>query len=202
MKNIHRTELNDQQRALVVANMKHADKIAANYAKRGVPIEDLQQEARLALCYAAMRFDPENGCSLATFSTLYINGFLCKFIMRHGYTSYLSKNQRIFVRVISLERLWHHDEDDDMNWEELIGGEDDDEDAEREDAAELLNTLMKSLTDEERELISARYGLEGDPVEVAEYAERMGISPSSVYRRCREILIKMADYAEKYKVER
>jgi len=203
MRNTRNTQMNDQQRAMVVENMKYADRIAANYVGRGMPIEDLEQEARLAMCYAAMRFDPSKGCTLVTFSTLFINGWLCKFIMRHGKKSYLSKQQRVFVRIISLERLSTTDDDgDEMSWEDTIANPDDDEDTDRAETAEMLNFLMTCLTDEERQMISTRFGLNGEDDSIAEKARQHGVSVTTFNARCNKILLKMAEYAEKYRINR
>jgi len=201
MKNKTKKQMNDQQRAMVVENMDYAKAIARRYVRQGVLLEDLEQEACEALCYAAMRFDASRGCTLATFSTLFINGWLSKYIMRHCQHSYLSKQQRMFVRVISLELLKGGD-DDEMDWDEMLNCEADDEAREKAETVELLDFLMSHLTAEEQEIISRHSGLDGDALTLTEQAEQMGVNRITMSLRCKEIMMKMAVCAEKYNVER
>lgn len=55
-----RTDLLDE---VVVLNMGVADAVAARYRSRGIPQDDLQQVAYLALTKAARRYDPESAGS-------------------------------------------------------------------------------------------------------------------------------------------
>ncbi len=193
-------QMNDQQRELVVRAMGYADSIAAKYQHKGIPLDDLRQEARLALCYAAMRFSPENDCELSTYSTLFINGWLCKFIMQHGQQSYLSKNQRFFVRITSLDNACCDDEDDDVSWEDALSCEADREERAREEALETVAFLMEHLTPDERRIVSLHVGFDNDPVELAELAAQMDISEKCMAKRYREIKNKLAACAEEYKL--
>jgi len=198
----NKKQMNDQQRALVIENMDFADKLAANYKGKGVMLCDLQQEARLALCYVAMRFDPDKGIKLTTFATLYINGCLCKYIMRYGQPSYLSKEQRVFVRMVSLESFRGNNEDDDSNWEDFVRNPNADEDAEKQEAVEIVETLMESLDDNERKILTMQYCLDDKQLSLAEQAEQMGMSISTLLRCRREIMQKLRLTAEKLNIER
>lgn len=193
--------MNDQQRALVVKTMGYADSIAAKYQSKGIPLDDLRQEARLALCYAAMRFNPESDCELSTYSTLFINGWLCKFIMHQGQKSYLSKQQRFFLRVTSLDsNNDDNDDDDSMSLDEALSCAADREEREREEALETVDFIMKNLTSQERKIVALHFGFYSDAVELNKLAEQMGVSDRTMDSIYRDIKLKMAECAEKYEL--
>lgn len=194
-------QLNDQQRAMVVENINYADKIARTYLRKGVMLEDLEQVAREALCHAAMNFDPDKGCKLTTFATVFINGCLSRYIVRHCQHSYLTKQQRNFVKVFSLEQLYCN-EDEEIGWEEKLCCDVAGEDSEEIETFEMLDFLMSQLTAEEQEIISKYAGLNGEAMTITELSAQMGISRMTMSIRCKAIMMKMAECAEKYNVER
>lgn len=59
---------------LVEAHIGFARHVAARYANRGVPDEDLHQVALLALVKAVDRYDPENGAAFTSFAGRTIEG--------------------------------------------------------------------------------------------------------------------------------
>lgn len=195
-------EMNDQQRQLVIDNINYADSIAAKYQNRGVLLDDLQQEARLALCYTAIKYDPDSDCKFTTYSTVFINGWLSKFVMRHGYKSYISKQQRFFMRIISLNANAGGENDENFNLEEVISDEAEREEKERREALETLDFIMQHLTSEEQEIVSLHAGLESDPLEFKEMAKGMRISERSLRSMYRDIMNKMRECAENYKLNK
>jgi len=196
-------QMTDQQRKLVVDNMNYADMLAENYKGRGVMLCDLQQEARLALCYAAMRFDPDKGFKLTTFATLYIHGCLSKYVMRYGYQSYLTKEQRFFVQIVSLDNVHDNDDDDDeSNWEDFMHSPAADDDSEKQEAAEMVQALMECLDDQEKQILTMQYDLDDSHMTVDQQAEAMGISVSTLNRRRNEIKNKLRAAAERYNINR
>lgn len=156
-------ELNDQMRALVMQNIGFADKLAKNFNYTGVDADDLQQEARLAMCQAALRYDPDWGIKFTTFSVKYINGALVHFIMKHGNPSYLHEDQRVYYTILSLDEDLSGDEDDDeITLADMIPADYNGEEAERERIMDRVDEAMACLTDEERELIENCYAFSGD----------------------------------------
>jgi RNA polymerase sigma-B factor len=63
---------------VVEVNLCLADGLAARYAGRGIPSDDLVQVARLGLVRAAHRFDPDAGAEFAAFAVPTIRGELRK----------------------------------------------------------------------------------------------------------------------------
>lgn len=62
----------DARRGLVSANLRLVVKVAARYARYGVPLCDLIQEGNLGLITAAERFDWQRGTRFSTYATYWI----------------------------------------------------------------------------------------------------------------------------------
>lgn len=65
--------------AIAESHMPLASYFAGKYANRGVPQDDLDQVANLALLKALDRFDPDRGIQFSTFAGRTINGELKKY---------------------------------------------------------------------------------------------------------------------------
>ena len=180
-------ELNDLKRALVMQNIGFADKLAKNFNYMGVDAEDLQQEARLAMCQAALRFDPEMGVKFSTFSVKYINGALTYFIKKYGHPSYLREDQRVFYTILSLDEDLSGDNDDDViTLADIIPSDYNGEEAERERIMDRVDEAMGCLDDEERELIESLYAFSGDKdaLEHLREAKYPGLTMRQMRHKC------------------
>jgi RNA polymerase sigma-B factor len=71
--------------SVVEANMGVADAIASHYRRRGIPDDDLQQVAYLALTKAARRFDPEAGHDFLSYAVPTIRGELRRYFRDNGW---------------------------------------------------------------------------------------------------------------------
>jgi RNA polymerase sigma-B factor len=70
---------------LVATNMAVAQSIASRYRGRGIPLEDLEQVAYLALTKAAHRFDPEAGHAFLSFCVPTIRGEVRRYFRDQGW---------------------------------------------------------------------------------------------------------------------
>jgi RNA polymerase sigma-B factor len=76
----------DRLRAeLISTNMPVARSIAVGYRSRGLPLEDLEQVAYLALTKAARRFDPSVGHAFLSFCVPTIRGEVRRYFRDHGW---------------------------------------------------------------------------------------------------------------------
>ncbi|HVM40315.1 MAG TPA: SigB/SigF/SigG family RNA polymerase sigma factor [Acidimicrobiia bacterium] len=70
---------------LIEEHVSFARRLAHRYARRGEPIEDLEQVASLALVKAVERFDPERGVKFTTFAASTIIGELKRHFRDRGW---------------------------------------------------------------------------------------------------------------------
>jgi RNA polymerase sigma-B factor len=71
---------------LVALTMPVAAAVARRYRNRGVPAEDLQQVAYLALTKAVKRYDAEAGHALLSYCVPTIRGEICRYFRDQGWT--------------------------------------------------------------------------------------------------------------------
>ena len=79
------SERADLRADLIATNMPVARSIASRYRSRGIPLEDLQQVAYLALTKAAHRFDPDAGHAFLSFCVPTIQGEVRRYFRDHGW---------------------------------------------------------------------------------------------------------------------
>lgn len=78
----------DRQRLVdevIVANIEMARSVARRYRNRGVPIEDLEQVACVALVRAANQFDPTKADDFLTYAVPTIRGEVRRYFRDHGW---------------------------------------------------------------------------------------------------------------------
>lgn len=71
---------------VVTLNVAVADSLAARYAGRGVPVDDLVQVARLALVRVARTFRPDRECDFLAYAVPSIRGALKRYFRDSGWT--------------------------------------------------------------------------------------------------------------------
>ncbi len=67
---------------LVAASLPFVIKIAKEYRRWGVPLEDLIQQGNLGLLRAAEKYDPEQGCRLITYAVYWIRAEIREYVVR------------------------------------------------------------------------------------------------------------------------
>jgi RNA polymerase sigma-B factor len=70
----------------VLLNISMADSLARQYARRGIPVDDLIQVARLGLVAAANRYDATHGSDFAAYAVPTINGELRRYFRDTGWS--------------------------------------------------------------------------------------------------------------------
>ena len=69
-------------RILVESSLPFVIRIAREYRRWGVPLEDLIQQGNLGLLKAAAKFDPEKGCRLITYAAYWIRAEIRDYVVR------------------------------------------------------------------------------------------------------------------------
>jgi RNA polymerase sigma-32 factor len=71
-------------RRLVEASLPFVVRIAREYRRWGIPLEDLVQQGNLGLLKAAAKYDPEKNCRLVTYAAYWIRAEIRDYVVR-GY---------------------------------------------------------------------------------------------------------------------
>ncbi len=69
---------------LVKASLPFVIRVAKEYRRWGIPMEDLIQQGNLGLLKAALKFDPDQGCRLITYAVYWIRAEIRDYVVR-GY---------------------------------------------------------------------------------------------------------------------
>jgi len=162
--------LNDAQRKLVVDNLDYARRLSAKYAgiaiSKGIDPQDIEQEASLGLCEAAMKYKEGSEAEFTSFAYNF-----CK--------------HRIMVMLSPSE---YTTEDDDVEaYDEHIV----DDDEEQKALKERIARLHAVLGGKELQVITLIYGFEGDPMSFIEVAEMMHLTSARVHHLHDVALVKM-----------
>jgi len=166
------TPLTKAQQELVVGHIPFAMNMGKKYAGlgrfKGIPMEDLQQEACYGLCIAAQKWSPspqpspkwEGVDTTATFQT-YAYKWCLKYIMMaiNGETLSTFGDEEV-VDII----------------------DDDDEQAFAEERVKKVEAMMAVLNDKELKVVRLLYGFEGDSKDFKEIAVMMHIQVARVHQ--------------------
>lgn len=69
-------------RQLVEASLPFVIRIAREYRRWGVPLEDLIQQGNMGLLKAAQKYDPDKGCRLITYAVYWIRAEIRDYVVR------------------------------------------------------------------------------------------------------------------------
>lgn len=72
----------DAGRRLVASNLRFVVKLAMEYRRYGVPLQDLVQEGNLGLMHAVERFEPERGTRLLSYAVWWIRAYMQNCVLR------------------------------------------------------------------------------------------------------------------------
>lgn len=67
---------------LIAASLPFVIRVAKEYRRWGVPMEDLIQQGNLGLLRAAEKYDPEQGCRLITYAVYWIRAEIREYVVR------------------------------------------------------------------------------------------------------------------------
>ena len=158
------------QQKIVEENIGFAMNMGKHYgslaAARGVSVEDLQQEACLALCTAAQKYDPKRNVSFVTFAY-----------------NYCRKNIQNFISASSTNENITYDL-------ELCGGIIDDHDN-KESTYMVVDKLLDILSKRERLIICKVYGINCEIKRFADIGHELGLTSQHVHHIYEKAMSKM-----------
>ena len=152
--------LTEAQLLLINSNMSFAENMGRHYAslgrENGISVEELQQDARFALCEAALRFDPTKGVDFKT----YAYKWCYKFIM-------MSINGK----------MYYSEEQIDAQEVDIV----DEEEETYKKYHQRVMKLMRLLNKKERRVVRMVYGFDGDAMSFDEVAKALHLTTDRVH---------------------
>lgn len=191
--------LTDAQRQLVEDHLSFAMNMGKRYGAigriRGVPVEDLQQDACYGLCVAARHYDPSSGADFKTYAYGYCKDYITQALDAES----LAEFDNLEMLLAQHER----DIDESLDADEMSPGFDiiDEEDTDDDDPVLKVLLLLTALDERERMIVCLAYGLPYDhstlsdtprtPKSFREIAAMLHIQPARVRQIYNLALAKM-----------
>lgn len=160
--------LNKKQCQLVEQNLDLTVNLSKRYAalaeSRRIDRADLEQEAALGLCEAALRYNPSKNAEFRTYAFAWCEGRILNFI--NGHPEAVNDD---------VEQLSEDVPDDD----------------EREVFVLRVGEMMSKLKEKERMVVCLIYGIESVPMDFAEVARSMCLSVRRVHAIYERAMVKL-----------
>jgi len=170
------------KRILIEHNLRLVVYIARRFENTGIGIEDLISIGTIGLIKAINTYNPEKNIKLATYASRCIENEILMYLRKNS-------GQR---GEVSLEEPLNTDWDgNELLLSDILGTEEDSVLRPIEDGVdrELLHNALCKLAPREQEIISMRYGLDGnDEKTQKEVADQLGISQSYISRLEKRII--------------
>jgi RNA polymerase primary sigma factor len=167
---------------LVKANLRYAYAIARSFEGRGVPIEDLIQQASLGLIEAAKRFDPSRGFKFITYARWWIRQMILKVVEDpapvHLPANLCATGHRVQIQSLDISTFG----EEEPSPKDLLLDEDmlPDRVTEEKDLVFFVAQALEGLPDRERDVLSKYFGLEGEEYTLEAIGDQMGVSRERV----------------------
>jgi RNA polymerase sigma-32 factor len=170
---------------LVVSSLPFVIRVAKEYRRWGIPMEDLIQQGNLGLLRAAQKFDPEQSCRLVTYASYWIRAEIRDYVVRSyrivrlGSTRTERRAMRLFRRegVDTVEELAEQSGMPLSRCKKLwplLKGRDQSLDAQCDDRGPMLDRISAPFEDPEERLSRARRE-EGTRAALGEALERLDV---------------------------
>ncbi len=167
---------------LITHNLRLVVYIAKKFESTGIYIEDLISIGSIGLIKAVNTFQPDKNIKLATYASRCIENEILMYLRK-------TSNRKLEV---SLDEPLNVDYDgNELLLSDILGSEPDVVNSviESEDERNILNNIVASLSERERQITCMRYGLLGEKEHTQkEVADKLGISQSYISRLEKRII--------------
>lgn len=171
---------------IIVSNLRLVLKIANEYRRKGLELEDLVSEGNLGLFHAIDKYRVNDTAKFSTYASWWIKQRLHLYYHKHIDTVRLPVKKRkisnknlleeggesLLVMISMDEYPYMADRDLNMASPEDIMGK-------REETIALMNAIME-LNDDERKIISMRYGIRNNPKTLREISKEFNLTKERI----------------------
>ena len=171
--------IEDNRELLIIHNLRLVVYIAKKFENKTTSTEDLVSIGTIGLMKAVKTFNPEKNIKLATYASRCIENEILMHI----------KSEMSFDEPLSVD--WDGNE---LTLRDVLGTDPNDvfEEIEYDDEKRLLRQTVAALPEKERNLMTLRFGLDGnESLTQKQLADKMGISQSYISRLEKRILQKI-----------
>lgn len=177
--------------ARIAANIGFIIQRAQFYLERsrGVSLDDLIQQGRIAIVKADEKFDDTHGANFLTYAAYWINQHMQQWIIKTSKVVRIPNHRwgsanPCFTDEISLNApIGHSDDDRDRSWEELLGTTEHVADRFNEDRFEILRAALAQLKPTQRDAIERYFFREQN---LPAMARETGITVEGARQRLQE----------------
>ena len=176
--------IEDNRELLIIHNLRLVVYIAKKFENKTTSTEDLVSIGTIGLMKAVKTFNPEKNIKLATYASRCIENE----ILMHLRKVNNIKSEMSFDEPLS---VWDGNE---LTLRDVLGTDPNDvfEEIEYDDEKRLLRQTVAALPEKERNLMTLRFGLDGnESLTQKQLADKMGISQSYISRLEKRILQKI-----------
>ena len=185
--------IEDNRELLIIHNLRLVVYIAKKFENKTTSTEDLVSIGTIGLMKAVKTFNPEKNIKLATYASRCIENE----ILMHLRKVNNIKSEMSFDEPLSVD--WDGNElllsdGNELTLRDVLGTDPNDvfEEIEYDDEKRLLRQTVAALPEKERNLMTLRFGLDGnESLTQKQLADKMGISQSYISRLEKRILQKI-----------
>ena len=180
--------IEDNRELLIIHNLRLVVYIAKKFENKTTSTEDLVSIGTIGLMKAVKTFNPEKNIKLATYASRCIENEILMHL----------RNEMSFDEPLSVD--WDGNE---LTLRDVLGTDPNDvfEEIEYDDEKRLLRQTVAALPEKERNLMTLRFGLDGnESLTQKQLADKMGISQSYISRLEKRILQKIKNELKRLSV--
>lgn len=144
---------------ILEANLRFVFDIAKHYTGRGVPISELISDGNMGLLRAIDKFDESKDVKFISYAVWWIRQAMLESIKKRNAVNFVEIEPNI-DNDSSMDKKLIEDDEDDVSFNKDFSNENDEKNKEiNENQKNVVKSIIKTLSDRERDIIENYYGL-------------------------------------------
>jgi RNA polymerase primary sigma factor len=144
---------------ILEANLRFVFDIAKHYTGRGVPISELISDGNMGLLRAIEKFDESKDVKFISYAVWWIRQAMLESIKKRNAINFVEIEPNT-DNDASMDKKLIEDDEDDVSFDNDLSNENDEKSKEiNENQKNVVKSIIKTLSDRERDIIENYYGL-------------------------------------------